>query len=436
MKAYLIAAASAGMLLAGCRAAPDVETVDAEAAKPVGNSAVDMNANAEAAAPSADAAAPDLSQLSPATLQRLQRVATLFEPDVIVNNFSNMDEVMLTRDVSVGASPDFPVDLAPLPETVRFGAREVGVEDFLTETDTTSLLVLHDGVVKFEDAYLGTSLEDQRVSWSVAKSFLSALVGRAIANGDIPNVDVQVTDYVPELEGTAYDGASLRNVLNMASGVEFDEDYFDPQSDINMMGQEIAMGGSLDGFVSRMTERAFEPGKFNQYVSMDTHVIGQVLRAATGRTIYDLFEEAYAPVGLGPVNYITDGEGEAFVLGGLNMTTRGYAAFGELFRNNGMWEGEQIIPADWVAESTTISAPPPYGNADGARTYGYQWWSLPDQAEHGDYFANGIYGQTIYVNPSLETVIVKTSADQEFQSATVPTIRVMRQIAEHYANAG
>ena len=422
---YIALLAALGLM--ACEAAPEVEVVEA----PVESEVLDVEAIQTEV--EAGAAMPDLSNLSPETLQRLQRVATLFEPDMIVENFSNMDEVMLTRDMSVGDMPDFPVDLAPLPETVSFAGREVAVEDFLEETDATSFLVLHDGVVKFEEAYQGTSPDDQRISWSVAKSFLSALVGRAIAEGDIPSVDVAVTDYVPELKGTAYDGATLRNVLNMASGVEFDEDYFDPNSDINMMGQEIAMGGSLDGFVGRMTERAFEPGDFNQYVSMDTHVIGQVLRAATGRTIYDLFEEAYAPVGLGPVNYITDGEGEAFVLGGLNMTTRGYAAFGELFRNKGAWEGEQIIPADWVAESTTISAPAPYGNADGARTYGYQWWSLPDQAEHGDYFANGIYGQTIYVNPELETVIVKTSADQEFQSATVPTIRAMRQIAEHYA---
>jgi len=377
-----------------------------------------------------------------ADIKRLSAVNNLFDEDKIVQNFSNMDKLFLTRDVDVGNVPDYQEFFSPLPEIVTVQGEPRNLKGLLEQTDTTSLLVLNDGVIRHEDYYQGTSQNDQRISWSVAKSFLSALVGRAIRDGDIPNVDVQVTDYVPDLKDTAYDGATLRNVLNMASGVEFDEDYFDPNSDINKMGRILALGGSLDKFSASLSERAYEPGSANQYVSIDTHVIGQVLRAATGRTIYDLFEEAYAPLGLGPVTYMTDGKDEAFVLGGLLMTTRGYATFGQLFLQDGEWNGASIIPADWVAESTKISAPPIYGGGVAERAYGYQWWMLPDQdsSGYGDYFANGIYGQTIYINPALDVVIVKTSADHEFSemqpsgvSTQVEVIQAMRGIAEYYS---
>ena len=136
---------------------------------------------------------------------------------------------------------------------------------------------------------------------------------------------------------------------------------------------------------------------------------------------------------------MTDGEGEPFVLGGLLMTTRGFATFGELFRRGGEWDGVQVIPEAWVAESTPASAPPVYNAAMSDRTYGYQWWTLPDSGEVGDYFANGIYGQTVYVNPRAGVVIAKTSADREFREAgpsgaawQIETVEAMRGIAEHY----
>ncbi|MGB6230532.1 MAG: serine hydrolase [Litorimonas sp.] len=370
-------------------------------------------------------------------ISRLRAVNSMFDADRIVANFSNMDDLLLTRDVAVGELGDMAVDLRDLPETVAIAGEARSLDALLDETDTTSLLVMVDGVIVHEDYRLGTGAEDQRISWSVAKSFLSALVGRAVVAGDIASLDDDVTAYVPELVGTAYEGASVRNVLNMASGVRFNEDYFDRDSDINRMGRTLALGGSLDDFSEGLVEREFAPGSANQYVSIDTHVIGRVLRAATGRTVYDLFEEAFAPVGLGPVTYITDGDGEAFVLGGLLMTTRGYAKFGQLFAQGGQWEGETVIPADWVAESTAISAPPVHGEDTRGRAYGYQWWMLPDANGVGDYFANGIYGQTIYVNPERNVVIVKTSADREFSGlgesglpTQVEVVLAMRSVAE------
>jgi len=128
------------------------------------------------------------------------------------------------------------------------------------------------------------------ISWSVGKSFVSALVGIAIEEGYIESIQIPVSDYVPELKGTGYDGVSLKDVLQMSSGVRFNEDYDDFFSDIKRMGRVIAMGDSINEFAASL-EREREPGTFNHYVSMDTQVIGMVLKATTGKDLSLYLEE-------------------------------------------------------------------------------------------------------------------------------------------------
>ena len=222
----------------------------------------------------------------------------------------------------------------------------------------------------------------------------------------------------------------------MASGVEFDENYLDEKSDIKRMGRVLAMGGSLDDFATSFKTRAREPGTGRFYVSIDTHVISMVLRGATGKTLQEYFiEKLWSKMGpSADAFYSTDGDGNAFALGGLNMRTRDYALFGELIRNKGMREGVEIIPADWIAESTRDSAPldvegfPP--------GYGYQWW-VPVNAD-GEFFAVGVYGQYIYINPKAGIVIAKNAAHREFLDTDkvegghmARNIEMFRGIASH-----
>ena len=273
----------------------------------------------------------------------------------------------------------------------------------------------------------------------MAKSFLSAAFGVAVAEGAIADLDAPVTDYVPALRGTAYDGASIRNVLNMASGVEFNEDYLDFNSDINRMGRVLALGKSMDGFAAGLSEKARPPGSRRQYVSIDTHVLGMVLRAATARPVPDyLAEKILKP--LRPeadAYYLTDGYGTAFVLGGLNMRTRDYARFGLMMARGGRLNGVQIVPGDWVVESTAQSAPEPYdddlGTDNGLLGYGYQWWLPPDPAP-GEFFAIGVYGQYIYVNSAEDVVIAVNSADRNFRDGdgeiTIQNLTMFRRITE------
>lgn len=343
-------------------------------------------------------------------ITRLLAVNSLFSEEKIVRNFSNMDAAFLNVPVSRGTGATSPLPYGPettLPPEVA---------PWIKARSVTALVVLKDGEIVYENYFKGTTAQDKRISWSVAKSYLSALVGILLDEGVIASLDDPVTKYAPKLIGGAYDGATLRHVLNMASGVTFDEDYLDQSSDINRMGRVLALGGEMDDFAADLTETYEAPGVVYQYVSIDTHVVGMVVRGATGRSVADLLsEKVIAPLGLEHTPYyLTDGVGTAFVLGGLNMTTRDYARFGQMFLQNGVWQGQQIVPADWVAASTVASAP----TAVGAIGYGFQWW-IPAGAPKGVFMARGIYGQYIYIDQQRGVVIATNAADRQFRAQGV-----------------
>lgn len=341
-------------------------------------------------------------------ISRLMAVNSLFEADRIVSNFSNMDQAFLNRPVDRGDGP-----VSALPEGSDMPMPS-GYDQWVIDRAVTSMLVLQAGQLVHEAYYLDTTAADRRISWSVAKSYLSALFGILLDEGAIASLDDPVTKYVPDLTGTAYEGASVRNVLNMASGVVFDEDYLDYDSDINKMGRTIALGGKLDDFTAALSETFAEPGETWQYVSIDTHVIGMVIRGATGRDVASLLsEKVIAPLGYEQSPYyLTDGDGVAFVLGGLNLTTRDYARFGQMILQDGMWNGVQVVPSAWIADSTAPTAP----TQDGEIQYGYQWW-IPADARPGEVLARGIYGQYIYIDRDTDLVIVSTAADRSFREA-------------------
>lgn len=356
-------------------------------------------------------------------IKRLRAVNSLFSENKIVENFSNMDRAFLTVEVDRGGGPVLELPKGP-PATLPGQA-----DEWIADRAVTSLLALKDGRIVHESYHQDTGPEDRRISWSMAKSYLSVLVGILMEEGKIASLDDPVTKYAPQLEDSAYAGASIRNVMQMTSGVEFDEDYLDFYSDINRMGRVLALGGTLDGFAAGLTERSAPPGQAWQYVSIDTHVIGMVIRGATGRNIPDLLsEKVIAPLGLeAEPYYISDGDGVAFVLGGLNLRTRDYARFGLMIEQMGQINDQQVVPADWIEASTRASAPTKPGNTG----YGYQWW-IPVNATEGEFFARGIYGQYIYINQPLDVVIVVTSADRMFREPGVSAenIAMLRSIAD------
>lgn len=323
----------------------------------------------------------------------------------------------------------------PLPAVYEYKGEKRNTVDLLKLTSTTALLVLQGDHITFEKYYLGTAENDRRISWSVAKSFLSAIFGIAVDEGHIPDLNVPVTKYVPELKETGYEGATIKNVLQMSSGVRFNEDYGDFNSDINRMGRILALGGSFDDFAKTL-ENERMPGTFLHYVSIDTHVVGMVLRGATGRKISEYFyEKLWSKIGAETdIYYVTDSLGEPMVLGGLNMRTRDYARFGRLFLNNGKWNGKQVIPLEWVRASVTPDQPylkpGKREGSDGTLGYGYQWW-IPENADQ-EFMALGIYDQFIYINQKAGVVIVKNSANLDFMENdwehTTETIELFRAV--------
>ena len=360
-------------------------------------------------------------------ITRLMAVNSLFAEDRIVGNFISMDSLFETAPLTTSQTPNRlarGTDMAMPP----------GFATWAQDRAVTGIVVLKDGNIRHESYPLTAEGEtdpatSHRISWSVAKSFLSVLVGILVEDGSIESLDDPVVKYAPALARSAYANATLRDVLQMSSGVTFDEDYLDFNSDINRMGRILALGGAMDGFAAGLQDTFTAPGTDWRYVSIDTHVVGMVVRGATGRTIPDLLsEKVITPLGLTQTPYyITDGYGVAFVLGGLNLTTRDYALFGHMIASGGMSFGTRIVSEDWITQSTRASAPTNAGEIG----YGYQWW-VPVGATDGQFMARGIYGQYIYIDRPRGVVIAVNAADRQFREDGVneQNIAMFRAIAE------
>lgn len=336
---------------------------------------------------------------------RLVSVGTLFKPDRIVENFSSMETLFHSVSMPVPAH-------APLPRAAVPATMPKGFDAWAAERNLTSVVVLRRGELVFEDYYLGTGGDDLRVSWSLAKSFLGTLVGTAVHNGEIAALDDPATAYAPDLIGSAYEGATIRNLLHMASGVAFSEDYGDYWSDINKMSRAIVLGGSLDELAAGLDSREGAPGQAYRYSSMDTQALAMVLRGATGKSIPALMNaRIFTPLRLErDPYYLVDGAGDAFVAGGLGLTTRDYARFGQMVLDGGRAGGRQVVPAAWIDEMTRPSAPKgPRGGPGGG--FGYHWW-IPKDPRPGEVFSRGLYGQRLWIDRGAGVVIAVTAADR------------------------
>jgi len=378
-------------------------------------------------------------------LRRLVRVNTLFDEDKIVWNFSNLDKLFTTLTLPMPGQTVSPLPEAKqdIPETFDVNGGQVRLTDHIKERNLKSLLILHKGALISEQYFQGTKAHDPHISWSMSKSVLSVLLGVLIDRGDIPEeaLQYQLSDHLPSLKGSGYDGVTLQNALNMSSGVAFNEDYIDYHSDINRLGRVIGVGGSIDAFAATLG-REWEPGTYSHYVSVDTHVIGMMIRALTGREMLDLLSEhVIDPMGFErPGFFLADDFKEAFVLGGLNISSRDYARIGLMALNEGHWNDRQIVSKEWMRRSTVQSAPPPdpkrAAEPDGALGYGFQWW-LPPAAMDGEFSALGIYGQYVYVNRHYDTVIVQNAADTKFRTGegqiNINTLALFRAIAKAVA---
>ncbi len=368
---------------------------------------------------------------------------TLFETSRLSENFRNMDQRFPSIKVASGkAIFSLEEDLRDLPSEYTYLGEKRSVSEFIEKTGTNGLLVAQGNHVLYEEYFNEYTETDRMITWSVSKSVISALIGIAKEEGSINGVYDLVTDYVPSLSASGYRDVTIKDVLQMSSGIGFNEDYFDGNSDVNRMGaRSLGLGGSLEDFLLSLESEKI-PGTYNQYASSDTQVLGMVLREATGIDIAEYTQEKlWKPAGMEFDGYwLTDSTGVESAFGGFNASLRDLARFGILYLNDGFLMDQQIIPLQWIKDSIRTDAahliPGENPNSDWVLGYGYQWW-IPEGTEN-DYLAMGIYGQALYINLDRDIVIVKTSAYKDYdidgEEMELESIEFFRHLALEIGN--
>ena len=346
----------------------------------------------------------------------------MLPPEEQPGSFRNTDKLFATRTFRHGASPfALPPARAPLTGiSYRIDGKTLDLGDFLRRNRVSGLLIIDHGGIALERYGLGNDESSRWNSFSVGKSVVSTLVGAAVQDGSITSIEDPVVKYLPQLKGSAYEGATIRNLLQMSSGVKWNEDYRQRDSDIGTLLKCVAAkkAGCIIGFMAKLP-RAAAPGTVFNYNTGETHLIGLIVSAATHKTLSDyLSEKIWSRFGMESDGYWTleSEDGVEMAGGSLGMTLRDYGRFGEFILGGGRAGGAQILPSDWVAQASHPRADSAQvgfgklepGDPDG---YGYQWWVFPPVEPHaGAFQAEGIFGQFIYINPTAQVVAVVWSA--------------------------
>lgn len=324
--------------------------------------------------------------------------------------FAHFDEVYKTRDVPSGSRVHTLPQGAPIAGFSKGGEKEKELEEFLTEQKVAGFLILQDGMIRMERYALGFSDAERWTSQSVAKSVTSTLVGAAIKDGYIKSIDDYVTDYLPDLKGSAYDKVTVRHLLTMTSGVRWTEVYTDSSADIARFYTEPTEPG-IDATVSYMRRlpAEAEPGKKWLYKTGETHLLGVLVSAATGQTLSEyLSSKIWIPYGMEQKATWILGRTDQELAGCcLQMKLRDFGRFGQFVLEGGRINGESIVPDNWfdTATHTQIPVAPGWG-------YGYQWWIMGD----GTFRALGVHGQMIHIDRARRLVVAINSAWPEAES--------------------
>lgn len=336
--------------------------------------------------------------------------------DAQIAGFRNTHLVSPTRHIQAGQRqrflPQQPYNFTQL--NYEIDGISYGLDDFMQHNHVAGLLVLKEGEVRLERYGLGNEPHHRWVSFSMTKSVVSLLTGAAIQDGYIGSVEDPVTDYLPQMQGSSYDGVKIRDVLQMASGTDWNEDYADPDSDVASSPGDML---ELMHFLGSK-ERIAEPGARFNYNTGETNLAGAIVRAAIGNNLSAyLSEKIWKPWGMAGDAYWMSHGANGGELGGccIAATLRDWGRLSLFVLNDGQLDdGTAVLPADWMDQSTSPSP--------ASDQYGYLWWL----EENGAFRASGIFGQGVYFNPDENLAIVVFSAWPEATS---------RQHFERHRNA-
>lgn len=329
------------------------------------------------------------------------------DPEIMINTSRNIDRLFPTRTVAKGDKINELTYKSRQFEYFQYRDKNETYDlyDYLAIGRVGGLLILHDSEIAYERYLLGNSEQTRWMSMSVVKSMTALLIGAAIQDGHIKHVEDPIVDYLPELKNSAYDGVRVRQLLQMTSGVAWNEAYTDPTSDRRAM-LEAQIQQTPGAILRLMAElpRAAEPGAVWNYSTGETHVAGALVRAATGMSVADyLSQKIWQPMGMESDAswWLESPQGLEVGGSGLSATLRDYARFGLFMLQDGIVDDKRVLPQGWMRDAST-----PLLAGGEATPYGYMLWIMPD----GAFAAVGIFGQWVYVNPKSNVVIVMWSA--------------------------
>ncbi len=338
-----------------------------------------------------------------------------FKDENLAYTFQNTPKIQPTKKISKGEDTFLFLkeENAALADGFQFEDVFYSTEQFMQDTKTSAMLVIKDDVIKYEEYFFGGDENTLFSSNSMGKSFVSALMGIAVSEGYVESVEDSLGKYIPEFVGTELETVPIRACLQMASGIDFDED-----TDMSSFSMRTLMGTPAMKVIAKYGMQE-EPYTYRRYLSINTEILGQVLKNATERSLAEYMEEKlWKRIGAEHDAYWTLSNGTELAMGGLSVSLRDYARFARLYLKEGSYNGEQILTKEWIKDSMDVSAryskPGANNDPDNAIGYGYQWW-VP-QGDQGEFMAIGVYGQWIYVNPSKQVIIVKVSADPDFMA--------------------
>ena len=336
-------------------------------------------------------------------------------PDLAAQTFRNIDRLFPSRVIARG-SVTSPLPVSPTPLTnVMCSSRGqvVSLNEYMRLNRVSGLLVLKNGRIALERYALGTTERTRSMSMSMAKSITSTLIGLAVREGKIRSLDDAVTVYVPALKGSSYDGVTVRNVLMMASGVRWNETYTDSSSDRrHLLEAQIAQKPGAAMALMAALPRVAPPGSVFNYSTGETLVAGEIVRGAVGMSLSAfLSEKLWRPLGMesDATWWLDSPDGHEIGGSGITATLRDYGRFGLYFLHGGVIRGDSTLPANWVTDAGS-----PKTLTTGTRQqYGYMWWPVvaaSGSINDGAFAAQGIFGQSLYINPAQQVVIAEWSA--------------------------
>jgi CubicO group peptidase (beta-lactamase class C family) len=376
-----------------------------------GAAAPDAKSSEPAAEPTFSDTGPDAETYGAAEGFPVGRRGTGGQLKYLVGSYSHFDEVVSARLVRRAETPWLFKRAVPPTISYSFGTERRSIADYLSKNPTTGLLIAKEDTILYEHYQYARTDHDRFLSQSMAKTVTSMLIGIALSENKIKSVDDLVSAYVPGLAETEYGKTPIRDLLHMASGVRFTENY-DFNDDIAKLGRDLFENPAVDpvASVAQFNSRIEPPGTRWHYASVETEILGLVLRAAIGVPVADyLHDKIWKEIGTeSNATWAIDGSGQEVTFCCISAVLRDYARFARLLAHDGAWEGKQIVPRQWVIDASTAQQPflapkaatPYFG-------YGYQLWILPGTARR--FALLGIRGQIILVDPATKIVMVHTA---------------------------